>query len=109
MPAARSRLTYYLAKGLTCKAELTASGIMHIEGNFHGTIRGAGVVIAGHHSVMDSTIEVDTVIVAGSFKGNIIAREKISILHCATVQGTVKSPVCDVEHGAKIRASMSIK
>lgn len=104
-----SNLTYYLAHGLSCRADIQASGVMHIDGVFRGTIKGHGVVIAGHHSVVEGDIEVDTVVLAGSFSGTIVSHEKICVLHCATVRGTIRAPICDVEHGARIHARMSIK
>lgn len=103
-----SRLTYYLATGLSCRGNLQASGVMHIEGVFEGSIIGEGVLIIGGSAETKSDVEVDTVIIAGSFTGKLISRKKVSILHGATVRGTVQAPICDVEHGATIHAEMSI-
>lgn len=82
---------------------------MHIDGIFEGSVKGSGVLIIGHDSEMKSNVEVDTVVIAGSFSGDIVSRKKVSILHSATVHGTVKAPCCDVEYGARIYAQISIK
>lgn len=103
------RLTYYLARGLSCQAHLEASGVMHIEGVFEGSIKGEGVLIIGQYSEMKSDVEVDTVIIAGSFEGNITSRKKVSVLQSATVHGTVSTPLFDVEYGAYISAQITVK
>lgn len=109
MENSHDRLTYYLARGLSCSADLNASGVMHIEGVFKGSIKGDGVLIIGRHSEMECNVEVNKVVIAGSFKGNIVSRRKVSILHSANVHGTIKAPLCDVEHGAHINAQLNIK
>lgn len=109
MESNHDSLTYYLARGLSCRGHLHASGVMHIDGVFEGSIKGEGVLIVGHDAEIKSDIEVDTVIIAGSVKGTILSRNKVSILYSATVHGIVNAPLCDVEYGARIFAQMNIK
>lgn len=104
----RETLTYYLAKDVVCTAQLNSFGIMHIDGKYTGDINGNGTLIGGKFSEINSDIIVENAILAGYFNGTITATRKIAILHTAQIYGEITAPICDIENGARMQASVHI-
>jgi cytoskeletal protein CcmA (bactofilin family) len=89
-----------LANDLMIEGEILSSGIVEIEGNIRGTVRGNSVIVREDGFVC-GTIIAESLSIRGKFEGTIKAKN-ISISSKANVNGTIEYDSLSVEDGACI-------
>ena len=103
------RVTSVLANGINWKGDLHGSGGIRIEGTFDGEISVRGLVVVGETGrVTCQELRANTVVVAGSVRGNIIA-EKIEIRSTGRVWGDVTTVAFATEEGAFLRGQVRME
>jgi cytoskeletal protein CcmA (bactofilin family) len=103
------RVTSVLANGINWKGDLHGSGGIRIEGTFDGEIAVRGLVVVGETGrVTCQELRANTVVVAGSVHGNIIA-EKIEIRSTGRVWGDVTTVAFATEEGAFLRGQVRME
>ncbi len=95
-----------IAKGLSIVGELTSNGVIEIEGNIKGTIRGS-IVTLREGCFVDGTIIADFANVKGQLKG-VIKAKNVSIFQGAEIVGTIEYESIVVEDGACLDAQFKI-
>ena len=78
---------------------------LRINGNFEGTLDTRGSLTVGEHAVVNANIIGEFIIIAGKVKGKIIAREKLTLLPTAVVQGEIVPAKLVVGEGAVLEGS----
>ena len=77
--ASSDRVTSILGAGINWRGNLRGSGGIRIEGTFEGEIQVQGIIVVGETGrVFCNNIRANTVVVAGTVRGNISA-EKLEI------------------------------
>jgi cytoskeletal protein CcmA (bactofilin family) len=89
-----------LSKNLRIKGELVSSGMVEIEGLIDGNITGNSVILREGAEV-EGEIVAESLIIKGSFRGNIKAKN-VSISSKARVFGVIEYVCLAVEDGASI-------
>ncbi len=89
-----------LDRGCQFEGKLTFEGSVQINGKFRGEIFSEGTLIIGDSAEIEGKIEIDTVIISGSFTGSIVAKRKIEIHPPALVHGDIITPALVVQEGA---------
>jgi len=79
--------------------ELRSDGLLRIDGDYKGVIRGHGVVVVGQRGRIQGDIYARKVRVGGKVKGNIYALERVDILSTGKVIGDVYTKRCQLEEG----------
>jgi len=103
------RVTSVLGSGINWVGNLRGSGGIRIEGTFEGEISVRGLLVVGETGrVTCENLNANTVIVAGSVKGNITA-EKIEIRSTGRVWGDVVTVAFTTEEGAFLRGSVRME
>ncbi len=103
------RVTSVLGSGISWDGHLRGSGGVRIEGTFEGEIAIRGMVVVGETGrVTCETLRANTVIVAGSVKGNITA-EKLEIRSTGRVWGDVVTSAFSTEEGAFLRGQITME
>jgi len=103
------RVTSVLGTGINWKGDLHGSGGIRIEGTFDGEIAVRGLVVVGETGrVTCEELRANTVIVAGSVRGNITA-EKIEIRATGRVWGDVTTVAFATEEGAFLRGQVRME
>jgi cytoskeletal protein CcmA (bactofilin family) len=108
-PITQGRVDSVLGSGIAWKGTLNGSGGVRIEGAFDGEISLRGlVVVSPKGRVTCDEIRALTVIVAGSVKGDIIAR-KVEITGSGRVWGDVTTTSFSTEEGAFLRGKITME
>jgi cytoskeletal protein CcmA (bactofilin family) len=103
------RVTSVLGPGINWQGNLRGSGGVRIEGTFEGEISVRGLVVVGETGrVTCADLQANTVIVAGSVRGNIKA-EKLEIRSTGRVWGDVVTVAFATEEGAFLRGQVRME
>ncbi|MCC6147095.1 MAG: polymer-forming cytoskeletal protein [Anaerolineaceae bacterium] len=103
------RVTSVLGAGINWQGNLRGSGGIRIEGTFEGDIAIRGMVVIGETGRVTCTeLRSNTVIVAGSVRGNILA-EKLEIRSTGRVWGDVTTTAFATEEGAFLRGQVRME
>lgn len=103
------RVTSVLGPGILWTGNLGGKGGIRIEGTFDGDIKIRGLVVVGETGrVTCKNLKANTVVVAGTFKGNITA-EKIEIRSTGRVWGDVVTTAFSTEEGAFLRGQVTME
>lgn len=103
------RVTSVLGTGINWQGNLRGSGGIRIEGTFEGDIAIRGLVVVGETGRVTCTeMRANTVIVAGSVRGNILA-EKLEIRATGRVWGDVTTAAFATEEGAFLRGQVRME
>jgi len=99
--AARSKSLSIIDSGLKVKGTVKADGKLVIAGDVEGTLVGNDVVTAqGSHVV--ARAEVEDIVIAGDFEGDIIARQSLKILRTGNFAGNIVCKTLSLEAGGKL-------
>ncbi len=103
------RVTSVLGPGINWNGNLRGSGGIRIEGTLEGDIALRGLVVIGETGrVTCDTLRANSVVVAGSVKGNITA-EKLEIRSTGRVWGDVVTGAFSTEEGAFLRGQICME
>ena len=99
--AARSKSLSIIDSGLKVEGMVNADGKLVIAGVVEGTLVGNNVVTAqGSHVV--ARAEVEDMVIAGDFEGDITARNTLRILRTGNFAGNIVCKTLSLEAGGKL-------
>jgi cytoskeletal protein CcmA (bactofilin family) len=102
------RVTSVLGEEFSWQGKITGTGGVRIEGAFDGEIEVRGlVVIAERGRVSCEHMRAETVIIAGSLKGDITAR-KVQITSTGRVWGSVVTSSFSTDEGAFLKGQITM-
>jgi cytoskeletal protein CcmA (bactofilin family) len=87
--------------------QLKFSGAVAIDGQVDGELVAERVVVH-EGGIVNATIEGNTVIIAGTVKGDIYARNELEILPSGVVHGSVTAPTISVRRGGCVEGRCAI-
>ena len=88
-----------IGDGTTFSGELEATGPFRVDGRFFGKINSYGKVFVGKNGLADGVVVAKTVIVGGTFKGDIFAEENVVVLKTGKIIGNIYSCSVNMEDG----------
>ncbi len=97
-----------IGEGAEFKGEFKISGLLRIDGKFTGTIETDGKVLIGKGGEAVTDIEARTVVVGGTVRGNIYAKEKVVLLSSGNVKGSIITPSLLIEDGVTLDGKCTI-
>lgn len=89
-----------VGKGARIEGNLISAGSLRIDGQVKGKITAEGDVSLSPQSEVQADIDARNVVVAGTFKGNIVAANRAELAKGGRVDGNVTSKVLVVAEGA---------
>jgi cytoskeletal protein CcmA (bactofilin family) len=90
----------FLGKGAEFNGKLIFSGIVRIDGDFHGEIFGGGTLVVGEGAHIEADINVENIIISGDVRGQIEVKDKVEIYPPGRVFGNVKTSIFIIKEGA---------
>ncbi|MGB9695457.1 MAG: bactofilin family protein [Caldisericaceae bacterium] len=88
------------AKDLSIKGDIVCNGLLRIEGNIEGSVKGNGEITVAENATAKAEIEGRKVIVLGRIEGNVKAKESVDIVASGKVFGDVTTDKIAIEEGA---------
>ncbi|GAP39371.1 bactofilin family protein [Flexilinea flocculi] len=103
------RVTSVLGPGINWRGNLRGAGGIRIEGTFEGEIQIRGMVVVGETGrVTCMNLRANTVVIAGTLRGNITA-ERLEIRSTGRVWGDVSVVSFSTEEGAFLRGQVRME
>ena len=103
------RVDSVLGPGLSWQGSVSGSGGLRIDGAYDGDISLRGLVVIGEAGrVQCSQLKANTVVVAGSLKGDILA-QRVEITQSGRVWGDVTTTSFSTETGAFLRGRIRME
>jgi len=87
--------------------QLKFSGAIAIDGQVDGELVAERIVVH-EGGVVNATVEGNTVVIAGTVKGDIYARNELEILPSGVVHGSVTAPAINVRRGGRVEGRCAI-
>lgn len=78
---------------------------LRINGRFEGNLETKGNLVIGPTANVHAHIIGDTIVIAGKVKGEILAKQKLTVVSTATVEGQVRTAKLVTEEGAIIEGT----
>jgi cytoskeletal protein CcmA (bactofilin family) len=79
--------------------EFYSDGLLRIDGDFKGVVKGYGVVLVGEKGRIIGDIYANSVRIGGKIKGNVYALERVDILSTGKLIGDLCTKKCLAEEG----------
>ncbi|HET7010329.1 MAG TPA: polymer-forming cytoskeletal protein [Anaerolineales bacterium] len=103
------RVDSVIGAGLALKGTLTGTGGVRIEGAYEGDVELHGLVVVGEQGrVTCRHLRAETVVVAGSVRGDITA-QRVEIHRTGRVWGNVVTASFSTEEGAFLRGQITME
>jgi cytoskeletal protein CcmA (bactofilin family) len=98
-----------LGAGAEFDGKLTFKGTVRIDAVFKGTIITDDVLVVGEHARIEAEITCGTIIVHGSVRGNIRAKNAVELHHPAQVRGDLSTPSLTMEKGVLLHGAVRME
>lgn len=94
----------HLSESVSVTGDFAFSDLAKIYGKVKGHIRGAAdsILILAESSVIEATVEGETIIISGYVKGSVKASKKVTLTRSARVFGNIDTPTIHIEFGAVV-------
>ena len=93
------QIAAFFDHGTNLTGELQFSGVVRIDGNFHGSINGGETLIVGSNAVIHADIRVREIEIHGQVFGNIEVGGRAEIHSSGTFRGDIHSPLLVIHAG----------
>jgi len=98
----------FLGPGSQFEGKLLFHEIVRLDGEFKGEIISNDTLIIGDGAKVEAEITVGTLILSGTFKGNIKASVKVDLRAPARVEGNIVTPALVVEEGVVMNSTLNM-
>jgi cytoskeletal protein CcmA (bactofilin family) len=91
-----------IGEGIQLDGKLKLSGVVRVYGRLSGEITADAdsSLILMESAVVEGSLDVDTLVVAGFIRGNIHARTRVSIEGTGRIIGNIETPTIAIDFGA---------
>jgi cytoskeletal protein CcmA (bactofilin family) len=100
--------TTVLGPSSVLKGELTAAGPIRLLGTFEGVLRGAPEITVGPDAQVNATLEGDVVTIEGTVRGDILARQRLTLGPRARLDGDISAGSLTVAEGATFAGRVAV-
>jgi cytoskeletal protein CcmA (bactofilin family) len=95
------RVDTIIGEDIIFKGTLRFNNSLRLKGQMKVTIESNGDLIVDETGQVDADITVSSLSVNGVLRGNVEAREKIEVGKTGSIIGDIKTPLLNIESGAK--------
>lgn len=98
-----------IEKNTKIKGEIVSEADFRIDGKLDGNLKTSGKVVIGKDGYIHGKVECVNADIEGSFNGELLVSDLLSLKSAAVIEGTVFVSKLSVEPGATFNASCSMK
>lgn len=93
-----------IGEGIHLDGTLVFSGVVRVYGKLSGKIKAGpdSLIILMESSVVEGSLEVDSIVVAGFILGNVEAKSRVAIEGTGRIIGNIETPVITIAFGAYV-------
>lgn len=108
MAAPERPLAGLLGRGARYAGDLSFEGRVRVDGHFEGRIYTDDTLEIGESGVVDGEIDAAVLVVAGTARGGVRARERLVLQASGQLHGTVEAKALEAHPGARIDATLRV-
>lgn len=98
-----------IEKNTRIKGDIISEADFRIDGKLDGNVKTSGKVVIGKGGYIHGKVECVNADIEGSFNGELLVSDLLSLKSSAVIEGTVQVAKLAVEPGATFNASCSMK
>ncbi len=98
-----------IEKNTKIKGEIISEADFRIDGKLDGNVKTSGKVVIGKDGYIHGKVECVNADIEGSFNGELLVSDLLSLKSSAVIEGTVSVSKLAVEPGATFNASCTMK
>ncbi|MBC2838258.1 polymer-forming cytoskeletal protein [Robiginitalea sp. SC105] len=98
-----------IEKNTKIKGDIISEADFRIDGKLDGNVKTSGKVVIGKDGYIHGKVECVNADIEGSFNGELLVSDLLSLKNTAVIEGTVHVSKLSVEPGATFNASCSMK
>ncbi len=98
-----------IEKNTRIKGDIISEADFRIDGKLDGNVKTSGKVVIGKGGYIHGKVECVNADIEGSFNGELLVSDLLSLKSSAVIEGTVQVTKLAVEPGATFNASCSMK
>ena len=96
-------------ESLRIKGDITANEALSFNGHIQGTISvPEHTLIVGPQALLEADVHARAIVVAGTLKGNVSARERFELQEQGSLEGTLEAPRIQVREGARLQVKVAM-
>ena len=97
-----------IGKSITIRGEVSGDHDLIVDGRLEGKVNVTKGFAVGKNGIVEADVRAHGVTVAGQFKGNIIAVQRVEIDGGAKVEGDLMAPRLSISDGAYFKGSVDM-
>jgi cytoskeletal protein CcmA (bactofilin family) len=101
-------LNGFLDQGCSIKGDIVFSDLLRVHGQATGTVRSDGELLVGEGGVVEGEILVARLVVAGTVRGTIKARERLVVHSSGRITAEITTPVLVVDEGGVVEGTVKM-
>jgi cytoskeletal protein CcmA (bactofilin family) len=96
-------------ESLRIKGDIIANEALSFNGHIEGTISvPEHTLIVGPQALLEADVRARAIIVSGTLRGNVSARERFELQEQGTLEGTLEAPRIQVHEGALLQVKVAM-
>ena len=95
-----------VAKDMTVAGDLSAEGVVRIEGRVTGNVSAGLQILLSEGGVVDGDMATREAVLAGEVRGTVSAEERIEVQATALVHGDLMTPRLLIQEGGRVNGSV---
>jgi cytoskeletal protein CcmA (bactofilin family) len=103
-----TELNAFLGVGTEYRGKLDFVGTVRIDGRFEGEISTDGDLVLGRKAYVKGTVRVGRLTSCGRIDGDVVVKEHTVLEKTSVLNGTLNTPVLEVERGAVIEGGVAM-
>ncbi len=98
----------YIDEGMEITGEVRAKNPVRIDGKIKGNVYSSSDVIIGARGRVEGKVFGKELIISGSVKGKVLARERVNLESSARLEAEIITPILSIKEGAIIRGGARV-
>jgi cytoskeletal protein CcmA (bactofilin family) len=98
-----------LGAGAEFEGKLVFKGAVRIDGRFKGEVVTEGMLIIGEHATVEGQVQVGVLVVLGTVRGEVMAKDTVQLQSSARFYGSVMTAGLVIERGAVFQGTCKME
>ena len=98
-----------IAHDMKIVGDVTCNGVIRIEGNVEGSVKGARQVLVGRQGMVKGDVSAREAIIGGKVEGSVTASERVEVQGTALINGDLFAKSMLVQEGGRINGAIRME
>jgi cytoskeletal protein CcmA (bactofilin family) len=98
-----------IAKDMTVAGDLTAEGVVRVEGRVTGNVMAGGQILLCEGGLVEGDMKTKEAVLGGEVRGTVLAEERIEVQPTALVHGDLVTPKLLIHEGGRVNGSVRME